>query len=54
MVVLPELWPMGAFAYESFAAESEPLNGPTHRAMAEAARDAGVWLHAGSFVEAEG
>ncbi|WP_395361485.1 carbon-nitrogen family hydrolase [Streptomyces sp. YH02] len=54
LVVLPELWPMGAFAYESFAAESEPLNGPTHRAMAAAARDAGVWLHAGSFVEAEG
>ncbi|MEV6251113.1 carbon-nitrogen family hydrolase [Streptomyces sp. NPDC051742] len=54
LVILPELWPMGAFAYESFAAESEPLNGPTHRAMAAAARDAGVWLHAGSFVEAEG
>ncbi|WP_225804994.1 carbon-nitrogen family hydrolase [Streptomyces sp. NK15101] len=54
LVVLPELWTVGAFASDLFAAESEPLNGPTHRAMAEAARDAGVWLHAGSFVEAEG
>ncbi|MFF7179962.1 nitrilase-related carbon-nitrogen hydrolase [Streptomyces sp. NPDC008121] len=58
LVVLPELWPMGAFAYESFAAESEPLDGPaygpTYEAMAAAARDAGVWLHAGSVVEAAG
>ncbi|WP_030206544.1 carbon-nitrogen family hydrolase [Streptomyces bikiniensis] len=53
LVVLPELWTVGAFASDLFAAGSEPLNGPTHRAMAEAARDAGVWLHAGSFVEAE-
>ncbi|MEU7035528.1 carbon-nitrogen family hydrolase [Streptomyces sp. NPDC046237] len=52
LVVLPELWPMGAFAYESFASESEPLRGPTYEAMAAAARDAGVWLHAGSIVEA--
>ncbi|MFJ5290415.1 MULTISPECIES: carbon-nitrogen family hydrolase [unclassified Streptomyces] len=51
LVVLPELWPVGAFAYESFAAEAEPLDGPTHEAMAKAARDAGVWLHAGSIVE---
>lgn len=54
LVVLPELWPMGAFAYESFAAESEPLKGPTYEAMAAAARDASVWLHAGSIVEASG
>ncbi|MGW4162826.1 carbon-nitrogen family hydrolase [Streptomyces sp. NPDC004788] len=52
LVVLPELWPMGAFAYEEFAAEAEPLKGPTYEAMAAAARDAEVWLHAGSVVEA--
>lgn len=51
LVVLPELWPVGAFAYESFTAEAETLDGPTFRAMSEAARDAGVWLHAGSIVE---
>ncbi|MCF4139363.1 carbon-nitrogen family hydrolase [Streptomyces sp. Tue 6430] len=51
LVVLPELWTTGAFAYEEFAAGAEPLDGPTYGAMAEAARDAGVWLHAGSIPE---
>jgi predicted amidohydrolase len=52
LVVLPELWPVGAFAAESFAAEAEAVaGGPTATAMAAAARDAGVWLHAGSIVE---
>ncbi|MBA2945310.1 carbon-nitrogen family hydrolase [Streptomyces himalayensis] len=51
LVVLPELWTTGAFAYESFAAEAEPLEGPTYEAMAKAASDAGVWLHAGSIPE---
>jgi predicted amidohydrolase len=52
LVVLPELWPTGAFAYDLFAAEAEsPADGPTARVMARAARDAGVWLHAGSVVE---
>ncbi|MGR8009407.1 carbon-nitrogen family hydrolase [Streptomyces hypolithicus] len=51
LVVLPELWPTGAFAYESFVEEAEPLEGPTYDVMAGAARDAAVWLHAGSVVE---
>ncbi|MGW3634455.1 carbon-nitrogen family hydrolase [Streptomyces sp. NPDC005122] len=51
LVVLPELWTTGAFAYESFAAEAETLEGPTAEVMAKAASDAGVWLHAGSVPE---
>ncbi|MEV1019978.1 carbon-nitrogen family hydrolase [Streptomyces sp. NPDC050264] len=51
LVVLPELWTTGAFAYELFADEAEPLEGPTFQAMAKAAGDAGVWLHAGSIPE---
>ncbi|MFE7933837.1 carbon-nitrogen family hydrolase [Streptomyces sp. NPDC057456] len=51
LVVLPELWTTGAFAYEEFAGEAEPLEGPTYEAMAKAASDAGVWLHAGSIPE---
>ncbi|MEU7281850.1 carbon-nitrogen family hydrolase [Streptomyces sp. NPDC045431] len=52
LVVLPELWPIGAFAYESFEAEAEPVpGGPTYEAMAKAAAEAAVWLHAGSVVE---
>ncbi|MFI9170684.1 carbon-nitrogen family hydrolase [Streptomyces lincolnensis] len=51
LVVLPELWTTGAFAFEEFDAEAEPLRGPTYEAMAKAASDAGVWLHAGSIPE---
>ncbi|PVE10255.1 carbon-nitrogen family hydrolase [Streptomyces scopuliridis] len=51
LVVLPELWPVGAFAYESFADEAETPDGPTFREMSKAASEAGVWLHAGSIVE---
>ncbi|WP_077796304.1 carbon-nitrogen family hydrolase [Streptomyces sp. JHA26] len=51
LVVLPELWTTGAFAFEEFDACAEPLRGPTYEAMAEAASDAGVWLHAGSVPE---
>ncbi|MEU9380129.1 carbon-nitrogen family hydrolase [Streptomyces sp. NPDC048279] len=51
LVVLPELWTTGAFAYEEFAGEAEPLEGPTYEAMAKAASEAGVWLHAGSIPE---
>ncbi|MGW0331623.1 carbon-nitrogen family hydrolase [Streptomyces sp. NPDC003011] len=51
LVVLPELWTTGAFAFEEFAREAEPLEGPTYEAMAKAASDAGVWLHAGSIPE---
>ncbi|GAA3990160.1 MULTISPECIES: carbon-nitrogen family hydrolase [Streptomyces] len=51
LVVLPELWTTGAFAFEEFGGESEPLQGPTYEAMAKAASDAGVWLHAGSIPE---
>lgn len=51
LVVLPELWHVGAFAFDDFDAAAETLDGPTAAAMAAAARDAGVWLHAGSIVE---
>ncbi|MEU3634312.1 carbon-nitrogen family hydrolase [Streptomyces fradiae] len=54
LVVLPELWPVGAFAYEAFTTDAEPLRGPTYEAMSAAAADARVWLHAGSFVERDG
>jgi predicted amidohydrolase len=51
LVVLPELWTTGAFAYQAFSDEAEPLEGPTLEAMAKAASEAGVWLHAGSIPE---
>jgi predicted amidohydrolase len=51
LVVLPELWAPGGFAYRQWAERAEPLDGPTVTALREAARDAGVVLHAGSIVE---
>lgn len=51
LVVLPELWTTGAFAFDEFDGAAEPLEGPTYEAMAKAASDAGVWLHAGSVPE---
>ncbi|MFC5909686.1 carbon-nitrogen family hydrolase [Streptacidiphilus monticola] len=51
LVVLPELWPLGAFSARLWAEGAEQLDGPTADAMAAAAKDAGVWLHAGSIVE---
>jgi predicted amidohydrolase len=54
LVVLPELWAHGAWAYDGWAAEAEPLDGPTVTAMRAAAAGAGVLLHAGSLVERDG
>ncbi|MEU9130484.1 carbon-nitrogen family hydrolase [Kitasatospora sp. NPDC048540] len=51
LVVLPELWTVGAFSFDDFAASAEPLDGPTLRMLAAAAADAGSRVHAGSIVE---
>ncbi|MER7789258.1 nitrilase-related carbon-nitrogen hydrolase [Streptomyces sp. NPDC097640] len=56
LVVLPELWPTGAWAYDDWRTGAEPIgiDGPTLRAMSAAARSAAVWLHAGTVVERDG
>lgn len=51
LVVLPELWVQGAFAFADFERTAQPLDGPAVTALAEAARDLGAWVHGGSFVE---
>ena len=51
LVVLPELWAAGGFAYREWDERAQPVDGPVGTAMSEAARDAGVMLHAGSIVE---
>ncbi|GAA5029898.1 carbon-nitrogen family hydrolase [Terrabacter aeriphilus] len=51
LVVLPELWAPGGFSYREWAGRAEALDGPTARALAAAAREAGVTLHGGSIVE---
>lgn len=51
LVVLPELWTTGFFAFDRYAPEAEPLHGATVTAIGEAASRIGAFVHAGSFVE---
>lgn len=51
LVILPELWAPGGFSYKQWGQRAETTDGPTATAMADAARDAQVVLHAGSIVE---
>ncbi len=52
LVVLPELWAAGGFAYRTWPERCEGVDGPTVTAIAEAARSVGAHVHAGSIVEA--
>jgi predicted amidohydrolase len=54
LVVLPELWVPGAFAYSGFAASGSALPGPAIAAVAAAAREIGAYVVAGTFVEYDG
>lgn len=54
LVVLPELWPSGFFAFERYRAEAEPLDGPTVEAFAARAAARGCHLLMGSLVERAG
>jgi len=51
MVVLPELWPTGAFDLELGVEHAQPINGPLVQALATLAADTATWIHGGSFVE---
>lgn len=51
LVVLPELWAAGGFAFRTFAEVAEPLDGPTVQTLSAAAAAARTWLHGGSIVE---
>jgi predicted amidohydrolase len=51
LVVLPELWASGGFSYRTWAERAEPIDGPTIRAIGDAARQIGAVVHAGSIVE---
>jgi len=54
IVVLPELWHVGAFNLDGAREHAEPLDGPLVSRMRAAARTAGTWLHMGSFAELVG
>lgn len=51
MFVLPELWSAGYFAFDSYEARAETLDGPTVAMARRVARDLGSAVHLGSLVE---
>ena len=54
LVVLPELWPNGGFAYDRWEDTAEPMDGPVVTALRSATRALGATVHMGSFVERDG
>jgi predicted amidohydrolase len=52
LVVLPELWPVGYFSFDSYRSAAESLAGPLATEIASWARQLGCHVHAGSLVEA--
>jgi predicted amidohydrolase len=51
VVVLPELWTIGAFATDLVLPAAEPLDGPLCRELARVAAETNTWLFAGSVPE---
>lgn len=51
LVVLPELWAPGGFAFESWEERAETLDGPTVAALSASAVAIGATVHMGSLIE---
>lgn len=51
LVVLPELWPSGAFDLRLGVAKAESIDGPLVNRLSELAATTSTWIHGGSFVE---
>lgn len=53
LVILPEIWNIGYFAFDLYSKEAETVHGETARRMSWKAKEHGFFLHGGSFVEVE-
>jgi predicted amidohydrolase len=51
LIVLPELWHVGYFDFDSYAGRAEPLDGRTVTSLCGAAVELGSYIHGGSIVE---
>jgi predicted amidohydrolase len=51
LVVLPELWPQGGFAYRTWESGAQPIDGPIVTALRDATRSLGAVVHMGSIIE---
>lgn len=54
LLMLPELWHVGAFDVEAAREHAQPLDGPLASALSGLAKEHGIWLHAGSMAERDG
>lgn len=54
LLVLPELWHVGAFDITAAREHAQPIDGPLVEALSGLARERGIWLHGGSFAEVAG
>ena len=54
LIILPELWNIGFMSFDRYMPEAEDRNGPTLTTLRELAKDMGIHLHTGSFVEKDG
>jgi predicted amidohydrolase len=54
LILLPEIWTCGFFSFDRYAADSEPLDGPTVTAFRQKARERRCHLVMGSLVECDG
>ena len=53
LVILPELWPTGAFDLRLGIEHAQPLNGPLVGQLSQLAASTGTYIHGGSFVEVD-
>ena len=52
LVILPELWHVGAFDVNAAREHAQPIDGPLVSALGTLAREHRIWLHGGPFSEA--
>ena len=54
LILLPEIWNVGYFAFDDYGAQSETLSGPTVSMLREKAAAKDCYLFGGSIVEEDG
>lgn len=53
LVILPEIWNIGFMSFDRYVKEAEDMEGPTLTMLKALAREKNIFLHTGSFVEAD-
>ena len=51
LAILPEIWNIGFMSFDRYLSEAEDSAGQTLKRLRTAAKEVGVYLHTGSFVE---